>query len=573
MSRPELSIVVSTYNRSELLRRLLASLDRQDAAAESFEVVVVVDGSTDGTAGMLASLTPRYALAVLDRTWSGPSAARDAGAARAAGRVVLFLDDDEDADPGLVSAHLEAHRSHERIVVIGAIERRVPGSADRFARLQAADANANARIGQAAGRPATYADCFAGNMSVARTAFDEAGGFAADLAQLSDLELAYRLHALGLDFVRARRAVVTEYRTRPWRTILAEAEARGRVAVELYRRHPPTISSLRLGGAGGRSASPAGVALTRSMLVLRVSPVAVAAVGLALPGEAWARAWFSVALNLAHWRGVRTAASPELWRRSRHGTLVLGYHAFGADGEPPSRYVVPASRFVRQLGWLARRGYNVISLGEYVEHRSSHRLPPPKSVVVTVDDGYLDAATIARPILERFGFRATMFLISSADGKGVERTDPALVGRGLIPPASARELLGGAFEIGAHTVTHPDLTRIPLAEAEAEIAGSKLELERLLAEPVTTFAYPYGAADPAVRALVEQAGFLAARGILPGPNRPAGDPFDLRRTEVRGTDSLLRFAATLVLGDVRRLGPGSLRSGRRRVLRRLRRRA
>jgi peptidoglycan/xylan/chitin deacetylase (PgdA/CDA1 family) len=547
---PELSVVVTTRNRSELLRLLLESLDSQTASPESYEVVVVVDGASDGTAEMLAGLAPRHALTVIEQPAGGSSAGRNAGAASARGRLLLFVDDDELAAPGLVSAHLEAHRSSQRAVVVGAIERRVPSNADRYARRQVDDARALSE--QLASRRATYWDCYGGNCSLSRAAFEQVGGYAADLSRETDTELGYRLHAAGYEFVFEAGAVVSEYRTRPWSGIVADAELRGRIAVELYRRHPPMIARMPLGGGAEGSRARSRLAIASIALSLRVPPRLLAAVGLLLPGQALSGAWYAFALEHAYWCGVRAAAAPELWRRLRSGTLILGYHAFGVDGEEASRFVVPGRRFARQLGWLKRRGYNVITLGEYVSYRSSYSLPPPKTVVISIDDGYLDTLSVAGPILERLGLQATLFLLSAVGERGAATLDPALAGRMLIDWTAVKGLTAGPFEIGSHTRTHRRLGSISDAEAQAEIADSRLELERELGRPVTLFSYPFGSTDERVRALVEQSGYLAARGTQPGRNRPATDGFALRWLEICGTYSLARFAAALVLGELRR---------------------
>jgi peptidoglycan/xylan/chitin deacetylase (PgdA/CDA1 family) len=173
-------------------------------------------------------------------------------------------------------------------------------------------------------------------------------------------------------------------------------------------------------------------------------------------------------------------------------------------------------------------------------------------VVISIDDGYLDTATLAAPVLDRFGYTATLFALSAGHAVNGQVSDKSLEDRPLIAPAALAELRGGAFEIGAHTRTHADLTAIPAAEAALEVGDSKRELERELGRPVTLFAYPFGRADAGVRELVRQAGFRAARGVTPGRNRPATDPYDLRWLEVRGTYSLARFAATLVFGELSR---------------------
>ena len=547
---PELSVVIPTYNRSQLLSRCLESLDRQTAAPEEYEVVVVVDGSTDATAELLAAIEPRYTLTIVEIPKSGGSAGRNAGAARAAGRVLLFLDDDEEADPGLISAHLDLHRTREGVLGCGAVARRVPDRADRYAQLVAQEGNE--RLAELASRPLTYWDCCGGNMSLERSAFERSGGFATDLTNEDDAEFTYRLSELGLEIVFVAGARVSELRTRGWRGILADTEARGRTAIELYRRHPPMIAGMPLGRYGELPRTRIGSVIFTLALRLRLPPALLGLIGFALPRQGWTRVWFfSIVLSQAYWRGVRAAAGRDLWRRIRSGTVILAYHAFCASGEPASRYIIPGRRFRRQLGWLRLRGYNVIGLGEYVECLASFRLPPPKTVVITMDDGYLDNVTVAGPILDRLGFTATVFVVSARAEQDRDRSDPALLDRRVIDPDSIAGLLDGPFEVGAHTRTHPDLTSLSTAAAQAEIEGSKHDLERAAGTTVQAFAYPFGATNPEVRRLVAQAGFLAARGIRPGRNRAATDPFDLRRVEVPGTNSLASFALTLLLGDLR----------------------
>jgi peptidoglycan/xylan/chitin deacetylase (PgdA/CDA1 family) len=536
--RPELSAVVVTHNRRELLRNCLRSLGCQTAPVEEYEVVVAVDGSTDGTVEMLADLETPFRLSVVTQPQGGPSAARNAGAARATGRVLLFVDDDEEAAPGLVASHLEAHRTRARIAGVGVIERHVPVDADRLARLRAEEGNVHAE--HLTTRPVTYLDCYGGNCSVSRATFDEVGGFAVDLIRENDYELAYRLHQARVDFVFLPDAVVTEHRTRPWRGILDDVEGRGRLAVELHSRHPPMITTMGLGGFGG--ATRASTALRRLFLSLHALPRDLARLCFLLP-KRWARPWLRLVLDYSYWRGVRSAAGPDLWRRSRRGTVILRYHAFGTDGEQASRYVVPRRRFERQLAWLERRRYHILGLSQYLDCRQACRFPPAKSVVITIDDGYVDNDTVARPVLERLGVPATVFLITGTDGRDRDKTDPALAGRPLIDLARARSMLGGAIEFGAHTRTHPDLTVLGPGAAEGEVTGSRHDLEAIGAS-ATAFAYPYGEVSSDVRQIVRQAGFLGACGVKPGHNRPATDSFDLRRIEVRGTDSLLRFAVS-----------------------------
>src|SRR5947209_498379 len=107
---PTVSVIVPTYNRRTRLGRLLAALDRQHRSGVRFEVVIAVDGATDGTAEMLAGLRPSFPLEVIKLAQGGPAAARNAAIAAATGEVLLFLDDDVVPQDGLFERHLAVHR-------------------------------------------------------------------------------------------------------------------------------------------------------------------------------------------------------------------------------------------------------------------------------------------------------------------------------------------------------------------------------------------------------------------------------------------------------------------------------
>jgi glycosyltransferase involved in cell wall biosynthesis len=299
---PELSVIIPSHNRRELLHACLDSLEHQRAPAASFEVVAVLDGSTDGTAETVSQLTPSFELSVLTQPRAGASVARNAGAERARGRVLLFVDDDTTASPSLVSAHLAAHDTQERIAGVGVIARRIPADADRFARLRAEASRAH--YDHLLMRPARYLDLYGGNCSVSRSLFAEIEGFSVDLPVLNDLEFAYRLREAGARFVFVPDAVVTEERRHGWREIVADRELRGRTAVELHRRDPAIVRETEFGGY--EPLRGAWVALRTLCLALRVPPRLLARLGLLLPGRSWAARWFAFVFSYAYWRGAAT---------------------------------------------------------------------------------------------------------------------------------------------------------------------------------------------------------------------------------------------------------------------------
>jgi len=226
------------------------------------------------------------------------------------------------------------------------------------------------------------------------------------------------------------------------------------------------------------------------------------------------------------------------------------YHAFGAREERPSRFILPARRFACQMAWLSRLGYNVLGLEEFLGYRREGRLPPAPSVVITIDDGYQDNYTRAFPILRHHGFPATIFLVSQKLGQSNHWDEGStLTGRPLLSLSQVREMFKAGIHFGAHTRTHPRLSTLGDREVQQEIQGSKQDLERMLDLPIQTFAYPYGDFDSRVKTVAEEAGFQGSCSVEGGTNSSKTPLHILRRTEMYGTDSLLRFLVMLLSED------------------------
>src|SRR5436309_2200193 len=116
-----ISVIVPTFNRREVLSRCLQALTEQDCPHSEYEVIVVVDGSTDGTQAFLKSLRTSFNLKVIDQANRGAAAARNAGLLAAAHKIVLFLDDDLICESNVVSEHIKAHESQERVLAFGPV--------------------------------------------------------------------------------------------------------------------------------------------------------------------------------------------------------------------------------------------------------------------------------------------------------------------------------------------------------------------------------------------------------------------------------------------------------------------
>lgn len=120
-SNKKISVVIPTYNRKSALARTLNSIFSQKFEPNEFEVIVVVDGSTDGTAELLRELKPPCAFRVIEQPNRGQAAARNEGWRSAVGQTILFLDDDMLCNPLLLSQHLDAHRNSKSVVVFGPV--------------------------------------------------------------------------------------------------------------------------------------------------------------------------------------------------------------------------------------------------------------------------------------------------------------------------------------------------------------------------------------------------------------------------------------------------------------------
>jgi glycosyltransferase involved in cell wall biosynthesis/peptidoglycan/xylan/chitin deacetylase (PgdA/CDA1 family) len=542
----ELSVIIPTYNRAGRLQACLQALTHQTQTPGDFEVIVVVDGSTDETAEMLAELTTPYALNVLFQANQGQNVARNHGVSHARGWYCLFLDDDIIAEPQLISEHLYLHIHQERVVGIGQISLNI-NNADWFTQRFAEGWHEHYRQLNMALRKPTWADCYGGNMSVSRTLFLEVGGFAVDIPRSHDIELGYRLEQHGLSFEYLPQAIGHQLEQKRTRQLFADAEKAGAAWITLSERHPALLHHL-LGSFCDASARE--IILRELLWHSRISPRILAWVGNWIPKKSWAAKWYRFLFTYSYWRGIRRIIPDHDTRQRMIGaTPILMYHAIAKPGEHVSRFVISAKQFARQMAWLKRLNYHVLTFEEYLRYRHQQLLPPVRSVIITIDDGYAEIGALIVPILHHYGFSATIFLVSDKIGKVNDWTENnALKGRKLLSWKEIKEIAGENIQFGSHTRTHVTLTEIDAEQAQEEIAGSKADLEHELQTPITTFAYPYGELNATVQDLVGQAGYLGGCGVKAGLNSPKTPLTALNRIEIEGGFSLPRFLFLLRFG-------------------------
>lgn len=208
---------------------------------------------------------------------------------------------------------------------------------------------------------------------------------------------------------------------------------------------------------------------------------------------------------------------------------ILTYHSLDDSGSVIS---VTPSVFAEQMRALHEAGIRTLSLPAATEALRGGRVPA-KVVVLTFDDGFENFYEHAYPVLRRYGFAATNFLVTDYCGKDNSwPTQPAHVERRpLLRWAQVREMSEAGIAFGAHSRTHPDLTRVSSGEAEEEIVASKRAIEQFLERPVESFAYPYGAYDEAVKRLTAAHFPLACSTKLDFAT-PASDLLALERLDM-----------------------------------------
>ena len=208
---------------------------------------------------------------------------------------------------------------------------------------------------------------------------------------------------------------------------------------------------------------------------------------------------------------------------------ILTYHSIDSHGSVIS---TAPDVFRRQMKRMSEMGLQGISLKTLSESFNGNNAVPENSVVLTFDDGFENFYTTAFPVLEQYGFHATVFLVTEFCGKtnDWENNPSNLPPSKLMSWSQVKELASRGIEFGSHTLTHPDLTRISAAQAERELLVSKGAIEDATGRPVAAFAYPYGKFNKSVRQIAAQS-FSSACSTNLGKARADSDPFSLERID------------------------------------------
>jgi peptidoglycan/xylan/chitin deacetylase (PgdA/CDA1 family) len=221
---------------------------------------------------------------------------------------------------------------------------------------------------------------------------------------------------------------------------------------------------------------------------------------------------------------------------------ILMYHHI-ADPPPDADPIrqdlsVSPQAFEAQLRYLVGAGYQPIPLRDLIYHLTLGAPLPEKPIILTFDDGYEDNYTNAYPLLKKYGFVGTFFIV----------TEPVDKGRaGYMSWAQIEIMSTHGMEIGAHSYTHPDLRGKSVDYIIWQAVGSKEAIEGRIQQRVRFFSYPSGRYDEQVVNVLHSADFWGAVTIETGTRQSSRQPFELQRIRVQGRDNLKTFALKLKL--------------------------
>lgn len=212
---------------------------------------------------------------------------------------------------------------------------------------------------------------------------------------------------------------------------------------------------------------------------------------------------------------------------------ILLYHHIGFSLLDESAYYVSPEAFDQQMNLLYQWGYQTITAELLVRAIKDGAELPPKPIILTFDDGSETTYTTALPIMQRYGFTGTAYIVYYYVGI-----------TNYLNADEIRALHAAGWEIGSHSLSHVDLTARPDRQ-EDEIVQSRRQLETLLGVPILSFAYPFGANDASSLGYVRFAGYITAMGLGNETVQGNKNLFYLYRQPVQGTDDLQTFASRL----------------------------
>ncbi len=328
---PKLSVIIPTYRRRASVERALHALARQTLSPETYEVIVSIDGSQDGTHEMVANYLAPYRLYHVWQPNRGRAAARNAGIRMCQGEVLVFFDDDMEPAPECLEHHWRAHPIGSRLGVIGAVPVYCEEADPPVAAYIAAKFNQHLNHLAHPNYRLALRDFYSGHFSIRRDCLLEIGLFdeAFQIYGNEDLELSWRLRKAGVKLVYTPEALAYQHYSKDFAALADDTISRGRTAVLLASKHPEALADLQLsaydqGSWRWRWARAVLLSLSR---IWSSTPEKVITIVKRLERHNVKRLhlYYRFALDYLYWVGAKTALREN--RRSGQGLASLSRQA------------------------------------------------------------------------------------------------------------------------------------------------------------------------------------------------------------------------------------------------------
>lgn len=243
------SVVIPTRNRKDILKQCLESFENQSYPQDCYEIIVVDDGSTDGTKELLEEASKRMTnLRHFSQPKGGPAKARNLGIRNAKGPVILFTGDDCIANKHLLREHLRLHKKREAIAVLGHIDWHPDLKVTPFMRFITIDTQFSYPKIKEMEQDVPFIYFYTSNISMAKKHIEQAGNFDEEFKEaiFEDVELGYRIWKSGVTTVYNPRAIVYHDHKVELKDYIKRQDRLGRAASLLYNKHPELLALLRV---------------------------------------------------------------------------------------------------------------------------------------------------------------------------------------------------------------------------------------------------------------------------------------------------------------------------------------
>jgi len=209
---------------------------------------------------------------------------------------------------------------------------------------------------------------------------------------------------------------------------------------------------------------------------------------------------------------------------------ILLYHRI-AVSPIDSQYYVSPDKFEDQMKLLRDWEYTVIPIELLVKAIKEGAELPPRPVIITFDDGDISVYETAFPIMQKYGLTGVAYIVGNY-----------MDTEGYMTAEQIKELAAAGWEIGSHSRSHRDLTKLRIPVQRQEIYQARRDLEQATGVQASTFAYPFGKMNDSAGSQVHAAGYIAAMGLGFTSDQGKSNLFWLQRRDVKGTYDIKQFA-------------------------------